>query len=350
MEVIETGGKTILLLKDSNDISTLMLAINSVEQETLEQHKERLGKLLDPLLKGRKIDQIQLEIDYGTGEIIDRLFKNSFVIPLKNTHARSITNLMPYISDARRGQLICKFKTLARFLRKECDPKKSGEVPPKDPGKGKQLLKQKVQENQALEEQELKEEALKEEKTLISADFKKNGWYSIRTYPENHPLYNHYNNMVQLKAQEIGYFLCRNTLNPEYIQGVQDEFPNLTIGRMPDSKGEPMWHAFCQSSLRETPDGGVELHISTLCAMEGSKLGGLVLKSLQETIQDAVKMKMKVTLDSVPGAVGFYEKQGFKRVFPPSDEDRSNLVKMIKDGGGRRRKTRRRTKKFRRYY
>lgn len=119
MRVEESNGKTILLLDDQNDLNTLYTAFNSPDKETAEQHKARLGKLLDPLLRGRKIDEIQhVFADYGTGEILDYYAKNTFNRPIKfKNYERTLIDLMSYLSDAKREQLMSKNKVMREFLR-----------------------------------------------------------------------------------------------------------------------------------------------------------------------------------------------------------------------------------------
>lgn len=168
----------------------------------------------------------------------------------------------------------------------------------------------------------------KEDMELVKSDIAKNG-YSIRTYPETHPLYDHYYAMVQEKAKSISVIMCRNELGPNYIQSMQEGIPILTIARM--MKGEStVWRAFAQSAVRRNLLGKTELKILTLCAARDSKLGAPVLKSIQDFVRKTVKYD-KVSLDSLPEAVGFYEKQGFTRVFPKEGED-TDIVPMFKGG------------------
>jgi hypothetical protein len=175
---------------------------------------------------------------------------------------------------------------------------------------------------------------------LVKSDIERNG-YSIRTYPETHPLYDYYNNRVQQNARSMSGIMCRGQLSPQYIQGVQESFPMLTIARM-KKDDSVVWRAFVQSAVRQTLEGKTELHIHTLCAAKDSKLGAPVLKSVQDFVKKTVKYDM-VLLDSVPDAVGFYEKQGFIRVFPKEGEKDTTTVPMIK--GGLRLKTIRKSHK-----
>lgn len=164
---------------------------------------------------------------------------------------------------------------------------------------------------------------------LIKSDIEKNG-YSIRSYPETHPLYDYYNDRVQQNAASISGIMCRGQLGPMYIQSVQDSFPILTIGRMKNDDSV-VWRAFCQSAVRQTLAGKTELHIDTLCAAKDSKLGAPLLKSVQDFVKKTV-MYDKVVLESLPDAVGFYEKQGFTRIFPMKGEKDIHTVPMTKGG------------------
>lgn len=123
MRVEESNGKTILLLDGQDDLNTLFNAFNSPDKETAGQHKARLGRLLDPLLKGRKIDEIQhVFADYGTGEIIDYYAKNTFNRPIKyKNDERTLVDLISYLSDAKREELMSKNKVIRDFLRKNYD-------------------------------------------------------------------------------------------------------------------------------------------------------------------------------------------------------------------------------------
>lgn len=126
MRVEEKDGKVLLLLDLQDEINTLFHAFNSLDKETAHQHKLRLGNLLDPLLKGRKIDEIQnVFADYGTGEILDYYTKNTFDNPTRfskyKNYERTLIDLISYVSDARREQLMSKNKVIRDFLRKNYD-------------------------------------------------------------------------------------------------------------------------------------------------------------------------------------------------------------------------------------
>jgi hypothetical protein len=92
-----------------------------------------------------------------------------------------------------------------------------------------------------------------------------------------------------------------------------------------------VWRAFAQSTVRRTLLGTTELRIDTLCAATDSKLGAPVLKAIQDFVKKTVRYN-KVSLESLPEAVGFYEKQGFTRVFPMKGEKDTTTVPMTKGG------------------
>lgn len=176
----------------------------------------------------------------------------------------------------------------------------------------------------------------------MEADIAKNG-YSIRTYPETHPLYGYYSARVQINAEAMSKTMCRGVLNPDYIQQVQENVAMLTVGRKLNSDNKVVWKGFAQSVVKENIGGKIELHIESLCAAKDTKLGGPMLQAVQDFVRKTVKFDI-VILDSVPSAVGFYEKQGFVRIFPKQGDDDKNVVPM-KKGGRLRLKTIRKSHK-----
>jgi hypothetical protein len=185
--------------------------------------------------------------------------------------------------------------------------------------------------------------------------------YDISNYAESHPLFDLYSAYVMKNAKGFADKLCRGSLGEEYIMGVQEDHVKiLTLARALNEAGQLVYRGFAQSEVRYTDldQSGVELHIHTLCSMKDTKLGGPILKSLEVFAGKGSKIDIE-SLDSVPNAVGFYEKMGFTRAIPadPAVEETSNglmtetdfdLVPMLKKygGGGRMRlKTLRRSHK-----
>ena len=185
--------------------------------------------------------------------------------------------------------------------------------------------------------------------------------YDIANYAESHPLFDEYSDYVMTNARGFADVLCRGVLGEDYIMGVQENHVKiLTLGRALNERGQVIVRGFAQSEVRsvDVTEKAVELHIHTLCAAKDSGLGAPILKSLEAFAGKRTKIDME-SLDSVPGAVKFYEKMGFARAIPVDPaalEDVSNgllteidfdLVPMLKKyGGGRMRlKTLRRSHK-----
>ena len=185
---------------------------------------------------------------------------------------------------------------------------------------------------------------IEEERTRIKKALETSK-YDIANYTDTHPLYEHYHDYVIKNAGGFSSVLCRGVLGKEYIVGVQEDLVKiLTLGRALNDKGQVIVRGFAQSQVQYTDinETGVELHIHTLCAAKDSGLGGPILKSVEAFSGKRTKVDI-VSLDSVPGAIGFYEKMGFARAIPAEIDESTGLMKeeystvpMLKKYGGSR--------------
>jgi len=105
MRLDESDGKTLLV----NDDEWVQFVVN-----VLSANKTSLGKFLDPVLQGQKIDHIQKENDpLARNLLLNLYFVNSFLpspVPGKDEFSiRSITTLLPYLSDILIAQMIYVF-------------------------------------------------------------------------------------------------------------------------------------------------------------------------------------------------------------------------------------------------
>ena len=152
--------------------------------------------------------------------------------------------------------------------------------------------------------------------------------YDISNYADSHPLYDRYSDFVIKNAARFSSLLCRGGVGAGYISGVQvTSVQIITIARTLNEKDDLVYRGFAQSIVRyiDLTKTGVELHVHTLCTMKDTGLGGPILKSLEAFAGKRTKVDIE-TLDSVPNAVGFYEKMGFSRMFPVEPDTSSGLM------------------------
>lgn len=115
MRLDESDGKRTLLVSDDEWIDFIV--------NVLAANKTSLGKLLDPVLRGRKIDYLRKENDPLTRNLLLNLhFVNSFSpspVPGKDDFSvRSIATLLPYISDKSIEQMIDLYPYTENLVKK----------------------------------------------------------------------------------------------------------------------------------------------------------------------------------------------------------------------------------------
>lgn len=115
MRVEESEGRRTLLVSDDEWVQFVV--------DVLSANKASLGQLLDPVLRGRKIDHLQIENDqWGRNKLLNLHFINSFSpspIPGKDESSiRSLATLLPYISDISIGQITHLYPFTEKLVRK----------------------------------------------------------------------------------------------------------------------------------------------------------------------------------------------------------------------------------------
>jgi hypothetical protein len=168
------------------------------------------------------------------------------------------------------------------------------------------------------------EESVRVRKVLATSD------YDIVHYAQTHPLYDHYSKFIKQNSSNFSDVICRGVITPGYITTSQDNQPILTIARKLNTDNSIIYQGFAQSEVYKHPTR-VDLHISTICTVDGSKLGKPIIESLEKFVKSHIKIN-SISLESVANATEFYEKIGFE--FQPQREGEDDTFPMIKMVGG----------------
>jgi hypothetical protein len=86
MKLTKANGETTLVI-EPDEFDPFLRTIGSHDNDTPKALKGRLGKILDPVLQGQKLDYIKVNNDpYGRGEILTYIY---IVILTSNTTMES---------------------------------------------------------------------------------------------------------------------------------------------------------------------------------------------------------------------------------------------------------------------
>jgi hypothetical protein len=152
----------------------------------------------------------------------------------------------------------------------------------------------------------------------------------ISHYTYIHPLYAYYSKFLTDNSNDFANTICRGVVSPTYIADVQAIEPILTIVRSLDADDKIIFDAFAQSLVTKSK-GSADLHIFTICTRVGSSLGRILMDNIEVYVKKYIEIN-SISLDSVPEAIGFYEKLGFKN--EPEEDLSSDVSPMKKMLGG----------------
>lgn len=119
MKLTKANGETTLVF-EPNEFEPFFRTIGSYDNDTPRALKERLGRILDPVLQGQKLDYIKVNNDtYGRGEILSYIYR---LMNLKyDTGKRSAIVLADYISGPAISRLMDTYPALQKLFRQDYD-------------------------------------------------------------------------------------------------------------------------------------------------------------------------------------------------------------------------------------
>jgi len=119
MKLTKSNGETTLVV-EPGEFDPFLRTIGSYDNDTPKALKARLGKILDPVLQGQKLDYITVNNDpYGRGEILTYIYR---YLNLKYDNGkRSAIVLAEYISGRAISRLMDTYPGLQKLFRQDYD-------------------------------------------------------------------------------------------------------------------------------------------------------------------------------------------------------------------------------------
>lgn len=119
MKLTKANGETTLVF-EPDEFDPFLRTIGSHDNDTPKALKGRLGKILDPVLQGQKLDYIKVNNDpYGRGEILTYIYR---YLNLKYDNGkRSAIVLADYISGPAISRLMDTYPGLQKLFRQDYD-------------------------------------------------------------------------------------------------------------------------------------------------------------------------------------------------------------------------------------